>query len=173
MKHHICEVDAKVHISQLWQRDQQTDQVYLYLVSGVLRCNSRYPLKGRPACWLGRVRLGQAVQAFHIICLEGSHCYTSGPLSLLGHAVHHISHAKTHLEVQACRRVVGVVLLQLDGRLGIDGRNAGSVLDPVQRDGPPHLHIKQQHQAWRTGNERHVKSNHSLTSKPCFSQSQS
>ena len=68
---------------------------------------------------------------------------------------------------------MGVVLLQLDGRLGIDGGHAGSVLYPVQRDGPPHLHTKQQHQAWRTGNEKHVRSDHSLTCKPHFSQSQS
>ena len=45
-----------------------------------------------------------------------------------------------YLEVQAGGRIVGVVLLQLDGRLGVDGGHAGRVLHPVQRDGPPQLH---------------------------------
>lgn len=47
-----------------------------------------------------------------------------------------------YLEVQAGGRVVGVVLLQLDGRLGVDGGHAGCVLHPIQGDGPPHLHLK-------------------------------
>ena len=54
--------------------------------------------------------------------------------------------AGAYLEVQARGGVVGVVLLQLDGRLGVDGRHAGGVLDPVQWDGAPHLHALQSYQ---------------------------
>jgi len=51
-----------------------------------------------------------------------------------------------HLEVQACGRVVRIILLQLNGGLRVNGRHTGGVLHPVQWNGPSHLQAQRQSQ---------------------------